>query len=51
VVKAPYFTTMMVLSHGSVNYSTQVISIQTPFGTLVTPEQKPGACRTRHTLV
>ena len=49
VVKAPYFTTMMVISHGKPGdtqadyYSTQSISIQTPFGVKVTPEQKPGA--------
>ena len=43
VVKAPYFTTQMVIGHGSAGQSTQVISIQTPYGVKVTPEQKPGA--------
>ena len=35
---------MLTVSHGTVNYSTQIISIQTPYGVKVTPEQKPGTC-------
>ena len=33
----------MTISHGTPGQSTQVISIQTPYGVKVTPEQKPGA--------
>lgn len=44
MIKAPYFTTQMVIAHGTVGQSTQVIQIQTPAGVKVTPEQKPGAC-------
>jgi hypothetical protein len=43
VVAAPYFTTTMAVGHGTPGFSTQVISIQTPQGVKVTPEQKPGA--------
>ena len=43
VDEAPYFMAQLMIPHGTLGRSTQVITIQTPYGVKVTPEQKPGA--------